>query len=102
MLSSIPVKEYKELLSVKDEGTNVKMLSRKYPNGKGEFIILVHENDQTTLVVINGDSNILSMENLQKLMNMKDLQGKGKSGKKKDTIKGKVKKDSLKDEDEDE
>ncbi|MGA2298781.1 MAG: DUF4252 domain-containing protein [FCB group bacterium] len=100
VLAAVPLKEYKELLSVKDEGTNVKMLSRKYPNGKGEFIILVHENDQTTLVVINGDSNILSMESLQKLMNMKDFQGKGKSEKKKDTIKGK--KGQQKEDDDDE
>jgi hypothetical protein len=90
VLNAIPMSEYKELLSVKDEDTKVKMLLKSDTNGYGEFIILVRENDQTTLVVINGKTDMLSMDNIQNLMKMKGVAGDD-SEKKKESEKGKKK-----------
>ncbi|MFA6571271.1 MAG: DUF4252 domain-containing protein [Bacteroidota bacterium] len=89
VLNAIPINEYKELLSVKEKGTKIKMLLKSEPNGNGEFIILVREEDQTTLVVINGKSDMLSMDNIQNLMKMKGMGVKDDSDEKKESGKEK-------------
>lgn len=86
----IPFQEYKELMSVEDDGTNVKMLSKNEGDKIKEFLILVREPDQVVLVSFNGlfDKHILG-----KMMNM--LQNKEKKKyeiKKENKAKNKTKK----------
>jgi hypothetical protein len=71
--TSLPLADYKSLVLVNDEGSNVKILAKKKDKTINELLILVGEETETTLVNINGNISLEQMSKLSKIMQMQEM-----------------------------
>ena len=65
---------YKGLVEVKSSGENVNMVVRKEGDQLSEIIIIVQEEDETTLMVATGNFDLKDIAKLSELKNCKGLQ----------------------------
>lgn len=75
MIKSLPIKSYKELMTVKDKGSDVRFLYKGDDKKVTELLMIVGEENEGTLIWINGIIDLKSISKLQKLgfKGMKDL-----------------------------
>lgn len=72
---SIPMSEYKELMVINDNQSNVKMLVKKNGEIITDFLMLVGEKDEVVLINISGNINLEDLRNVSKSMNIKGMEG---------------------------
>ncbi|MCL5990645.1 MAG: DUF4252 domain-containing protein [Bacteroidetes bacterium] len=83
IIKNIPLSGYTNLMDVNEENTTVKFLIRKEAKGKiSEFLMLVSEENEGTLIWITGELDMNKIKRLSKDMNFKGLdkleKGEGK------------------------
>lgn len=75
IIKNIPLSGYTSLMDVNEENTTVKFLIRKEAKGKiSEFLMLVSEDDEGSLIWITGDLDMNKIKRLSKDMNLKGLE----------------------------
>lgn len=72
---SIPMSEYKELMVINDNQSNVKMLVKKKGEIITDFLMLVGESNEVVLINISGNINLDDLRNVSKSMNIKGMDG---------------------------
>lgn len=75
VMNALPKKEYKELMTIKEEGTDVKFMIRE----KGDIIIELiliagGPNEENALIVISGEIDLASIGSIAKNMNIDGLE----------------------------
>ncbi|MFP4528845.1 MAG: DUF4252 domain-containing protein [Candidatus Kapaibacterium sp.] len=73
-LSKVPMSEYKSLVLVNDEGSNVRILAKQTQKEIKELLVLVGEENEATLVNISGAMSLDKISKLSEIMQIKELQ----------------------------
>ena len=73
-LKTLPLKEYQELMEIKDGDQSVKMLIKEEGKTISEFLMLVHDEDETAIISITGQINLNQLARLSKQMNIEGLE----------------------------
>jgi len=66
-------KDYKEFLSVSEEGSYVKMYVRKSGDDVSEFLLIAIEDNESTLLWVNGKLNMKQLGKMGKMLNLEGL-----------------------------
>jgi hypothetical protein len=82
MVKSLPLKDYKELMVVKEKEMNVKMLSLESQGRIAEFLLLVTGGNHQALVSITGNIDPKQLGKLPEFMKMHGCEQLAKLGKK--------------------
>ena len=73
IMQNISKSEYKEIMTVKDESSDVKFLAKKKGNNFCELIMIAKDSSETTLLYFTGNIDLKSISNLSKGMNFKGM-----------------------------
>ncbi len=75
VMKALPKKEYKELMEIKEEGTDVKFLIREKGDIITELILIAGgQNEENALIVISGEIDLASIGSIAKNMNIEGLE----------------------------
>jgi hypothetical protein len=84
VMKVMPVKDYKELMSIKENGTDVKFYVLEKGNIISELILIAGgSGSDNALIVIKGDIDLASIGNIAKSMNINGMEQLGKLKEKK-------------------
>ena len=72
LMKDFPSSQYKELMTVKEKGQDVKFLIRE-EKGKISELILISGGDDNALICIAGDINLKSISKISKSMQIKGM-----------------------------
>ncbi|MBN2236680.1 MAG: DUF4252 domain-containing protein [Bacteroidales bacterium] len=71
----LPSKEYKELMTVKDEGTDVKFMVREKGDIITELLLIAGgSDDENALIVIKGEIDLASIGTIARKMNIEGME----------------------------
>ena len=73
IIKNIPLSEYKEIMTVKDEESNVKFLAKTKGKNYCELIMIARDNNETTLLFFTGDINLKDISKLSKCVNLSGM-----------------------------
>ncbi len=74
-VKQLPLKDFKQFLQVKESGTNVKMLYKSVKGKDNEYLILINEDDESTIIWIAG---LIALKDLSKIPHMLGVEKKGR------------------------
>lgn len=75
VMKTFPIKEYTELMTVKDDGTDVKFLVREKGDIITELILIAGgKADNNAVIVIKGDIDLASIGSIGRSMNINGLE----------------------------
>ncbi|HEX3007790.1 MAG TPA: DUF4252 domain-containing protein, partial [Bacteroidales bacterium] len=77
IMKDLPVREYKELMVIKEKGQDVKFLV-KDANGKITELLLIAGGKENALICIQGNIDLKSLAQLSKSMNIQGMNQLGK------------------------
>lgn len=66
IIEAIPLSEYAEIMTVKDEDSNVKFLAKKKGENFCELIMIARDGKETTLLFFSGEINLKDVSKLSK------------------------------------
>jgi len=66
-VKQLPLKDYEQFLEVKESGTNVKMLYKSVKGKANEFLMLIKEEGESTIIWIDG---MIELKDLSKIPHM--------------------------------
>lgn len=72
IMKIMPSNIYKEIMVVKDKGSNVRFYAREVNNRVAELLLVVGGKDESALISIQGD---IDMKNISKLGSAMNIQG---------------------------
>ncbi len=64
---------YTELMNIKENGDNVKIMVKKEGDIFGEWLLLIDQDDEVGFISISGDIDIETMSKFSKVMGMKGM-----------------------------
>ncbi len=73
IMKILPSNVYKEIMVVKDKGSNVRFYAREVNNKVAELLLVVGGNDGSALISIQGDN--IDMKNISKLGSAMNVEG---------------------------
>ncbi len=73
-LSAINVKEYEELMSVRDKDKDIKFLIKENAGKIGELVMVMGGNDEFMVLTLFGEIDLKKISNIGKKMNIEGLQ----------------------------
>lgn len=73
VMKDLPVKEYKELMVIKEKDENVKFLVREKGDKIQELLLLVGSPGESALIIIQGDD--IDMKNISKITRSMNIEG---------------------------
>lgn len=65
---------YKELMTINDEGENIQFLIRESNSKIKELVMVIGESDETVLIALTGDIDLKNMSELSKSLDIKQLE----------------------------
>ena len=74
-VKQLPLNDYEQFLEVKESGTNVKMLYKSVKGKANEFLMLIKEEGESTIIWING---MIELKDLSKIPQMFGVEKKGR------------------------
>ena len=74
-ITMLPIKEYQELMEVRDGDQTVHMLIKEEGKTISEFLMLVFEEEETAIISITGRIDLNQLARLSKQMNIDGLEG---------------------------
>jgi hypothetical protein len=74
-MKMLPIKEYQELMEVRDGDQTVHMLIKEEGKTISEFLMLVFEEEETAIISITGRIDLNQLARLSKQMNIDGLEG---------------------------
>ncbi len=84
VMSTLPAKEYKELMTIKENGNDVKFMVREKGDIITELILISGgEKEENALIVIKGEINLASIGSIGRSMHIDGLEQLGKLKEKK-------------------
>ncbi len=78
VMSSIPFKDFKELMVIKDSGANINFYAKSSGSVISEMIMVVDGDDEAVLLSLTGNLDLNHVAKLGKSMNMNGMQYLGK------------------------
>ena len=74
IMTTIPIKKYKELMKIRKDGKKVSLLQRK-EKGKANMLLIVDEEDEIVLISLDGNINVGAFSKLAKSLKVDALKG---------------------------
>jgi len=75
VMKALPKNEYKELMEIKEEGTDVKFLIHEKGDIITELVLIAGgEHEENALIVISGEIDLASIGSIAKNMNIEGLE----------------------------
>ena len=81
LMKELPVKEYKELMVIKEHGTDVKFLVKENDDRISELLLVTGGPKENVLISITGDIDLKSISSLSKAMNIEGMENLDKINK---------------------
>jgi hypothetical protein len=78
IMKDLPVKDYKELMVIKEKGQDVKFLVKDNANGKISELLLIAGGKDNALISIQGNIDLKSIAQLSKSMKIQGMEQLGK------------------------
>ena len=74
IINKIPAKEYEELMIVKEEGNDVKILIREKAGKISELLIITDNLESASLIIIQGSISLQNLGKLSKISGLEQLE----------------------------
>ncbi len=74
VMKDLPVKDYKELMVIKEKNENVRFLVKEKNNKVEELLLLVGSPDESAVIIIQGDIDMKNISKITKSMNIEGME----------------------------
>lgn len=74
VMKDLPVKEYKELMVIREKNENVRFLVKEKGNKVEELLLLVGGPDESAIIIIQGDIDMKNISKITKSMNIEGME----------------------------
>ncbi len=74
VMKELPVKDYKEVMVIKEKDENVKFLIKEKNNKVEELLLLVGSPGESALIIIQGDIDMKNISKITKSMNIEGME----------------------------